>query len=293
MGINLGAFLSPLICGTLGEKVSFHYGFAAAGVGMLIGLLIFMWGQNKYIKPVGNAPVCEDIMLVKDHHQKTTCDLPLAKDEKQRIAVIFIMMFFCIFFWASFEQAGSSLTLFAERSTDRLIPFLNWEFPVSYFQSVNPLLIILLAPLFSKMWLDLADINKNPSLPVKFSLGLFLVAVGFVLMVIASAIAGTGKVSFLWLIGVYLFHTLGELCISPVGLSMVTKLAPLKFASLLMGTWFLSSFFANFIAGYFAGSYDNLKTTEFFLIPVVLTGISAILILFLTKLIKKWMHGVE
>ena len=293
MGINLGAFLSPLICGTLGEKVSFHYGFAAAGVGMLIGLLIFMWGQNKYIKLVGNAPACEDIMLVKDHHQKTTCDLPLAKDEKQRIAVIFIMMFFCIFFWASFEQAGSSLTLFAERSTDRLIPFLNWEFPVSYFQSVNPLLIILLAPLFSKMWLDLADINKNPSLPVKFSLGLFLVAVGFVLMVIASAIAGTGKVSFLWLIGVYLFHTLGELCISPVGLSMVTKLAPLKFASLLMGTWFLSSFFANFIAGYFAGSYDNLKTTEFFLIPVVLTGISAILILFLTKLIKKWMHGVE
>jgi len=293
MGINLGAFLSPLICGTLGEKVGFHYGFAAAGVGMLIGLLIFMWGQNKYIKPVGNAPVCEDIMLVKDHHQKTTCDLPLAKDEKQRIAVIFIMMFFCIFFWASFEQAGSSLTLFAERSTDRLIPFLNWEFPVSYFQSVNPLLIILLAPLFSKMWLDLADISKNPSLPVKFSLGLFLVAVGFVLMVIASAIAGTGKVSFLWLIGVYLFHTLGELCISPVGLSMVTKLAPLKFASLLMGTWFLSSFFANFIAGYFAGSYDNLKTTEFFLIPVVLTGISAILILFLTKLIKKWMHGVE
>ena len=293
MGINLGAFLSPLICGTLGEKVSFHYGFAAAGVGMLIGLLIFMWGQNKYIKLVGNAPACEDIMLVKDHHQKTTCDLPLAKDEKQRIAVIFIMMFFCIFFWASFEQAGSSLTLFAERSTDRLIPFLNWEFPVSYFQSVNPLLIILLAPLFSKMWLDLADISKNPSLPVKFSLGLFLVAVGFVLMVIASAIAGTGKVSFLWLIGVYLFHTLGELCISPVGLSMVTKLAPLKFASLLMGTWFLSSFFANFIAGYFAGSYDNLKTTEFFLIPVVLTGISAILILFLTKLIKKWMHGVE
>lgn len=293
MGINLGAFLSPLICGTLGEKVGFHYGFAAAGVGMLIGLLIFMWGQNKYIKPVGNAPVCEDIMLVKDHHQKTTCDLPLAKDEKQRIAVIFIMMFFCIFFWASFEQAGSSLTLFADRSTDRLIPFLNWEFPVSYFQSVNPLLIILLAPLFSKMWLDLADISKNPSLPVKFSLGLFLVAVGFVLMVIASAIAGTGKVSFLWLIGVYLFHTLGELCISPVGLSMVTKLAPFKFASLLMGTWFLSSFFANFIAGYFAGSYDNLKTTEFFLIPVVLTGISAILILFLTKLIKKWMHGVE
>ena len=308
MGINLGAFLSPLICGTLGEKVGFHYGFAAAGVGMLIGLLVFMWGQNKFIKHVGNTPQychCEegqspDAAIYKTKNGnliyndiKETCELPLTKDEKQRIAVIFIMMFFCIFFWASFEQAGSSLTLFADRSTDRLIPFLNWEFPVSYFQSVNPLLIILLAPLFSKMWLDLADINKNPSLPVKFSLGLFLVAFGFVLMVIASAFAGTGKVSFFWLIGVYLFHTLGELCISPVGLSMVTKLAPLKFASLLMGTWFLSSFFANSIAGFFAGSYDSLKTTEFFVIPAVITGLSSIIILFLTKIIKKWMHGVE
>lgn len=293
MGINLGAFLSPLVCGTLGEKVGFHYGFASAGVGMLIGLLIFMWGQNKYIKHVGNPPVCEDIVLLKDHQEKTSCDLPLTRDEKQRIAVIFIMMFFCIFFWASFEQAGSSLTLFADRSTDRLIPFLNWEFPVSYFQSINPLLIILLAPIFSKLWLDLADINRNPSLPVKFSLGLLLVAIGFLLMVIASSFAQTEKVSFIWLIGVYLFHTLGELCISPVGLSMVTKLAPLKFASLLMGTWFLSSFFANLIAGFFAGSYENLKATEFFMIPAIITGISAVVLLFIAKSIKKWMHGVD
>jgi len=306
MGINLGAFLSPLISGTLGEKVGFHYGFASAGVGMLIGLIIFMWGQNKFIKNVGNRPICAvtddknknakqiaTLPLVARNDKKIYCESPLTKTEKQRIAVIFIMMFFTIFFWASFEQAGSSLTLFAERSTDRMIPFLNWEFPASYFQSVNPLLIILFAPLFSKIWLDLADINKNPSLPVKFALGLLLVAVGFIVMVFASTLANTGKVSFLWLIGVYLFHTLGELCVSPVGLSMVTKLAPLKFASLLMATWFLSSFFANLTAGCFAGCYDSLKTTEFFVIPAIITGISAIILLLLKKPIKKLMNGIE
>jgi POT family proton-dependent oligopeptide transporter len=292
MGINLGAFLSPLICGTLGEKVGFHYGFASAGVGMLIGLLIFMWGQNKFIKHVGNRPICETDEKIKFSAQEY-CEAPLTKEEKQKIAVIFIMMFFTIFFWASFEQAGSSMTLFADRSTDRIIPFLNWEFPVSYFQSVNPLLIILIAPLFSKLWLDLADINKDPSDPVKFSMGLLFVSVGFLVMVAASALAGIGKVSFLWLIGVYFFHTVGELCLSPVGLSMVTKLSPAKFASLLMATWFLGSFFANSLAGFFAGNYDSLKTTEFFMIPALITGISGIMLFFLAKPIKKWMHGVE
>ena len=292
MGINLGAFLSPLICGTLGEKVGFHYGFASAGVGMLIGLLIFMWGQNKFIKHVGNRPICETDEKTK-YDAQDYCEAPLSKEEKQKIAVIFILMFFTIFFWASFEQAGSSMTLFADRSTDRLIPFLNLEFPVSWFQSVNPLFIMILAPIFSKLWLDLADINKNPSAPVKFAMGLLLVAVGFIVMVMASVFAGTGKVSFLWLIGVYFFHTLGELCISPVGLSVVTKLSPVKFVSLLMGAWFTASFFANSLAGYFAGSYDHLKTTEFFMIPALITGVSCIILLLLAKPIKKLMHGVE
>lgn len=294
MGINLGAFLSPLICGTLGEKVGFHYGFASAGVGMLIGLLIFMWGQNKFIKHVGNTP--SECVINKEQNsenKKLKCDTPLTTEEKQKIAVIFILMFFTIFFWAAFEQAGSSMTLFADRSANRIIPYFNWEFPVSYFQAVNPLFIMILAPVFSKLWLDLADFNKNPSAPIKFSLGLLLITIGFIVMVIASFLAETGKVSFLWLIGVYFFHTLGELCISPVGLSIVTKLAPLKFASLLMGTWFLSSFFANSIAGFFAGSYDSLKPTEFFMIPAVITGISFVILLFIAKPVKKWMHGVE
>lgn len=325
MGINLGAFFSPLICGTLGEKLGFHYGFASAGIGMLIGLLIFLWGQNRFIKEVGNRPICEaqkeelsfsvtegsvriypegesqtgQILTVAsqpeddNNKRKDTCKKPLTKDEKQRIAVIFIMMFFTIFFWASFEQAGSSMTLFADRSTDRMIPFLNREFPVSWFQSVNPLLIMLLAPLFSKLWIDLADINKEPSDPIKFSMGLLFVSIGFLIMIAASALAGVSKVSFLWLIGVYFFHTVGELCLSPVGLSMVTKLSPAKFASLLMATWFLGSFFANSIAGFFAGNYDSLKPTEFFMIPALITGISALVLFLISPLLKKWMHGVE
>jgi POT family proton-dependent oligopeptide transporter len=289
MGINLGAFFSPLICGTLGEKVGFHWGFAAAGVGMLIGALIYMWGEKRFCAGIGDSPAAIATPTATWERQK-----PLTTEEKHRITVIFILMFFSIFFWMAFEQAGCSLTLFADRSTDRVIPFLNWEFPASYFQSVNPLFIILLAPLFSRMWIDLSQRGKSPSVPVKFAVGLFLVAVGFVFMVIASSIAGpAGKVSFLWLMGVYLVHTLGELCISPVGLSVVTKLAPVKFASLLMATWFLGSFFANLAAGVFSGKYDDLSAPQFFMIPVLITGIAGIVALLLAKPIKKWMHGVE
>jgi len=291
MGINLGAFFSPLVCGTLGEKLGFNYGFASAGIGMIFGLLIFLWGQNKFIKEVGNSPNCK--LSVRENEKTDACNMPLTLEEKQRIAVIFVLMFFTIFFWASFEQAGSSLTLFADRSTDRFINFLNFEIPASWFQSVNPLFIIILAPFVSKLWVDLSDVNKNPSIPVKFVLGLLLVSAGFVVMIAASNFAGAGKISMLWLIGAYFFHTVGELCLSPVGLSMVTKLAPAKFLSLLMGTWFLSSFFANSFAGIFAGYYDSIKTADFFLIPALITAISAVLLFLLRNPIKKWMHGVE
>ena len=289
MGINIGAFLAPLVCGTLGEKIGFHYGFAAAGVGMLIGAVIYMWGQKRYCGHIKDIPV-----VISTNGESELKNELLTKVEKQRIAAIFILMFFSIFFWASFEQAGSSLTLFADRSTDRIIPFLNWEFPVSYFQSVNPLFIILLAPLFSKMWIDLSSRGKTPSVPVKFAVGLFLVSIGFVLMVMAATVSESAeKVSFMWLLAVYLFHTLGELCISPVGLSVVTKLAPVKFASFFMGTWFLASFFANLTAGLFAGKYDSLSAPEFFIIPVLVTAISGVVALVLAKPIKKLMHGIE
>ena len=293
MGINLGAFFSPLICGTLGEKINFHYGFAAAGVGMVIGLVIYMLGEKKFLTHHGLAPIhCKNKQVCDN--SRANLYKPITKEEKERIFVIFILMFFSIFFWASFEQAGSSLTLFADQSTNRIIPFLHWEFPASYFQSVNPLLIILLAPLFSTMWIKLANINRDPSTPVKFIYGLLFVALGFALMVVASNISSVeGKVSSLWLLGVYFFHTIGELCLSPVGLSAVTKLSPLKFASILMGVWFLSSFFANLLGGVLAGNYDTMTHTIFFMLPVLLTGGSAILLMFLTRPIIKWMNGIE
>lgn len=283
MGINLGAFFSPLVCSTLGEKVGWHYGFAAAGVGMVAGLLMYMWGQKKYLGNCGLA------MSKSQRDQANSA--PLSKVEKQRIAVIFILTLFSVFFWAAFEQAGSSLTIFADRSTDRVIPWLNWEMPAGYFQSLNPLFIFILAPLFSNMWVGLAGRNLNPSAPVKFAIALVLLAVGFVFMIPAAKLfLASGPVSLFWLVGVYFLHTLGELCLSPVGLSVVSRLAPLQFGSLLMGVWLMGSFAANFVGGIFAGEYDSMDPVTFFMIPTATAAGSAVVLFLISPMLKKWMH---
>ncbi|MCX6112813.1 MAG: peptide MFS transporter [Proteobacteria bacterium] len=290
IGINLGAFFAPLICGTLGEKVGWGWGFGSAGILMLVGVINYIM-YNKKLLP---ARVFEAANCKKNGNQ-APCE-PLTKEEKHKIAVIFIMMFFVIFFWASFEQAGSSLTLFADRATNRAISIFgwNWIFPTSWFQSVNPLFIFVLAPLFSGLWVRMAERNIEPSTPFKFVWGLVLLALGFVLMIFAvMAYEKGGPISMLWLLGVYLLHTLGELCLSPVGLSLVTKLSPARFASLLMGTWFMANFIANLASGLFAGNYDAMDHKTFFLIPVITAGAAAILLLLLIKPIKKWMHGIH
>jgi POT family proton-dependent oligopeptide transporter len=339
MGINLGAFFSPLVCGTLGEKVGWHWGFGAAGVGMVLGLVMYLWGQksllgDKGLKPAstGEKPYIPFVLigvilsfLAASAFQFSGYDLKglvpgyaykllllavlggliyayvskpeksgLTHVEKQRIAVIFIMVFFSIFFWAAFEQAGSSLTLFADRETNRVIPFINWEMPASYFQSINPLLIFILAPFFSKIWVRLGETGREPSSPVKFALGLSLLALGFVVMIAAAAMyQQSGPVSVMWLIGAYFFHTLGELCLSPVGLSLVTKLAPLQFGSLMMGVWLLSSFAANFVGGFFAGNYDAMNHTLFYMVPTGTAAGAAALLLLITPKLRKWMHGIH
>lgn len=341
MGINLGAFFSPLVCSTLGEKLGWHYGFLAAGVGMIIGLGMYLWGQNMFLgdkckkpmKPKTDwhvpviilsvvllflilsafqfsgykikesipsymrwiAALVAALALVYAYASKSEKS-NLTHTEKQRIAVIFIMVFFSIFFWASFEQAGSSLTLFADKETNRTLNLFGWqwEMPAGYFQSLNPLLIFILAPFFSKMWVKLSNIGKEPSSPTKFAAGLGLLGMGFVVMIIAASVyQQSGPVSVLWLSGAYLFHTLGELCLSPVGLSLVTKLAPAQFVSLFMGVWFLSSFVANFVGGFFAGNYDTMNHTFFYMMPAGTAFGSAILLLLITPKLKKWMHGVN
>lgn len=286
MGINLGAFFAPLVCGTLGEKYSWHLGFGVAGVGMVLGLTLYMIFQNKYLGDLGKKAV-----VSKNINNEKIENKPLTKVEKQRIAVIFVLSGFGVFFWSAFEQAGSSLTLFAERSINRVIPILNWEMPASYFQSINPLLIFILAPIFSKMWTKLAEKGKDPSVPIKFAIALQLLALGFLMMIPASYLfLSYGPVSLLWLVGVYFLHTIGELCLSPVGLSMVSRLAPAKFASLLMGTWFLSSFVAELTGGIFAGNYSKMSPVTFFMIPTLTAGIAGFVLFAISRPLKKWMN---
>ncbi len=184
-------------------------------------------------------------------------DPSLDKIERSRIWVIYIIAFFVIAFWAAFEQAGASLTFFAEEQTDRNL-FGWFDIPASAFQSVNPILIVALAPLFAMLWVRLGKKNQEPASPMKQSIGLFMVAVGYVIIALVVKDLGPGvKVSMVWLFSLYAIHTMGELCLSPIGLSMVVKLAPVRYSSLLMGVWFLSTALANKVAGDLSGYYPE------------------------------------
>jgi proton-dependent oligopeptide transporter, POT family len=245
MGINLGALISPLVCGYLGQRVDWHLGFGAAGIGMSLGLVQFL-AHRERLAHVGNKP--------DKLHRKEMAALGegLTAGEMKRLAAIGILFVFSSIFWAAFEQAGSSLNLFADQVTDNRV--LGWEFPSSWFQSVNSIFLIALAPVFSWLWLRMGD--RQPSSPAKFSYGLLFVGLGFILAALGASVADNGKVSPAWLIGVYLFNTTGELCLSPVGLSTVTKLAPARLVGLMMGVWFLSISTGNYLGGWIAGFYD-------------------------------------
>ena len=312
MGINLGAFIAPLVCGGLGEVYDsnglivpqmFKWGFLAACIGMIISIISFEILKHKYIvtptgDPIGNKP--KKIEKVVGEEKKpinlksylnwtvislslfvafkgllgldligafiyTLCiiapasiivDKSLTKEEKQKIWVIFIIAFFVIFFWSAFEQAGASLTFFAQEQTDRTI--LGSEVPSSYFQSVNAVAIVIFAPIFAWIWTKLGSKSKEPSSPVKQALGLFLLAVGYLIIALGvKDLDPSVKVSMFWLVTLYTVHTFGELCLSPIGLSMVVKLAPVRFASLLMGVWFLSTATANKFAGDLSSLYPE------------------------------------
>jgi POT family proton-dependent oligopeptide transporter len=231
-------------------------------------------------------------------------DNSLTKVERLRILVIFIISFFVIFFWSAFEQAGASLTFFADEQTNRNI--LGWEMPASYFQSFNAIFVVALAPLFALLWSLLGKRGVEPSSPVKQSIGLFLLSLGY--LVIAFGVRGVDshmKVSILWLTGLYFIHTMGELCLSPIGLSIVNKLAPVRFASLLMAVWFLSNAIANKFAGTLSGLYPENGTTksfigyqittlyDFFMLFVIMSGVAAIILFGLSKWLEKLMGGVK
>jgi proton-dependent oligopeptide transporter, POT family len=307
MGINLGAFIAPLICGYLGDTgnaADFRWGFLAACVGMCISLVLFITLKNKYVVTpegvqIGEKPNQDRTVTTGEPEVKVSksvmavwvgvflvlfallffvlevdligcfifsltisapgfiiSDPSLTPIERSRIWVIYIIAFFVIFFWAAFEQAGASLTYFAEEQTNRNL--LGYTVPASYFQSINALAIVIFAPIFVWLWGFLGKKKMEPASPFKQALGLFLLAVGY--LVIAFGVQGLQpgvKVSMIWLVSLYTIHTLGELCLSPIGLSMVNKLAPAKFASLLMGVWFLSTSAANKFAGTLSGLYPE------------------------------------
>ena len=222
---------------------------------------------------------------------------PLTKEEIDRIAVIVVLLFFVTFFWAGYEQAGSSFNLYTKDYINRHIFGWKWEIPATWLQSVNPLLVVALSPLFSWLWITLSKKKKNPSTPVKMGIGILFLGLGFLFMVGAVAQRGGDikdtaiKASLLWVLATYLFHTVAELCLSPIGLSMVTKLAPLRLASLFMGVWFVSNFMANLIAGYLASFVERLGAgTVFGGIAVVMVVLSFVVLLISRKLLVL-MHG--
>jgi len=326
VGINLGAFLAPLIVGYVGETINWHYGFAIAGFGMLAGLIQFYLGQNKIIKEdissqskklnpadwgiitlvsLINLPlilvilelnqIINDfffeilailIILIFFYFITKKKQLLTVKKDIKRIAYIGILSIFVIFFWVGFEQAGGSLTLFANNSVDR--NFLGFVIPASFFQSINPLIIILIGPMIANFWLSVDRSKNKINTSQKMGLGLLLLASGFFLIMIVNNSSET-SISLWWLVGVYFLHTMGELCLSPIGLSMVSKVSPKKIASLMMGFWFLSSAVANFTAGKLPAILEsnNLDLFTFLSVSSLLAGLVLILISsFMEKLIK-------
>ncbi|MGY8855479.1 MAG: peptide MFS transporter [Burkholderiales bacterium] len=326
VGINVGAFLAPLIVGYVGETINWHYGFAIAGFGMLAGLIQFYYGQNKIIKEdttqqsrklksadwglitiisIINIPLILLILEVNEVINNYFFEIFLAlvtfisfylltrkkqllsaKEDLKKIVYIGVLSIFVIFFWVGFEQAGGSLTLFANNSVDR--NFLGFIIPASFFQSINPLIIILIGPMIANFWLRVDRSKSNINTPQKMGLGLLLLAGGFFLITLVNN-SSDSAISLWWLVGVYFLHTLGELCLSPIGLSMVSKVSPRKIASLMMGFWFLSSAVANFMAGKLPGilQANNLDLFTFLTVTSIVAGLLLLLIsTFMEKLVK-------
>jgi POT family proton-dependent oligopeptide transporter len=290
MGINAGAFLAPFICSSLGESESWgwRFGYIAAGCGMLLSVAIQLIFARSVLGDIGvQASAKRALANTGGKHE------PLTKIEWDRLRVIFVLFVFIVLFWAAFEQAGGLMNLYAKDKTDRMLTA-TFEIKAGWFQSLNPAFIILLAPVFAAIWGWLGGHGKNPPTPVKMILGLMLTSIGFLFMVGAVFDQQAhGKASMIWLVFAYLLHTMGELCISPVGLSMVTKLSPLRLASVLMGVWFLINFVANYLAGVVGAMAESMGELNIFGgIAAVLAVFGALLWLLSGKLVM-WMHGAE
>ena len=345
MGINIGAFTATLLCGYLGEQVGWAYGFGAAGIGMLFGLIIFLWGQkyleglaeppsNKYLQKMNGisyeswAYISGIFMVLVTWFLVQNSQLVgqllggfgaifigawllyalfrCAPDERDRLIVVGILILFSLIFWALFEQAGSSLNILTDRGVNRVI--FGWEVPASMFQSLNAGFIFTIAPLFAMLWIALAKRNMEPSTPIKFSIGIIFVGLGFLALVYGMSSSEGLQTGVFWIILIYLLHTLGELCLSPVGLSSVTKLSPQRIVGFMMGMWFFASAAGNYVAGLIAratasdssgvsNDVFDLTQKQSFMDVYTDVGLMAIgcgiLLAILTPFLKKLMHGAN
>ena len=345
MGINIGAFTATLLCGYLGEQVGWAYGFGAAGIGMLFGLIIFLWGQkyleglaeppsNKYLQKMNGisyeswAYISGIFMVLVTWFLVQNSQLVgqllggfgaifigawllyalfrCAPDERDRLIVVGILILFSLIFWALFEQAGSSLNILTDRGVNRVI--FGWEVPASMFQSLNAGFIFTIAPLFAMLWIALAKRNMEPSTPIKFSIGIILVGLGFLALVYGMRSSEGLQTGVFWIILIYLLHTLGELCLSPVGLSSVTKLSPQRIVGFMMGMWFFASAAGNYVAGLIAratasdssgvsNDVFDLTQKQSFMDVYTDVGLMAIgcgiFLAILNPILKKLMHGAS
>jgi len=244
IGINIGAFLSSLIVGYVGQNIGWHYGFGLAGIGMAIGMLIYMWGQ-KYLTHVGNFSGVSE-----NPEEKAAMKRPLNAIEKDRMKVLLLSFLIIIVFWGAFEQAGGLLNIYADEKVNRLV--FGWEMPASWFQSFNAFFIIVFGTTVAGFWANRKLNGKETSTLLKMGVGTIIMGLGFLLMAFASKDASSiayGTAAFWWLVGAYLLHTIGELCASPTALSFITKLAPMKYASIMMGVYFAATGLGNKLAG--------------------------------------------
>jgi len=298
MGINIGAVLAPLVCGFLAQhegfksfigslgfhpSTSWHWGFGAAGVGMTLGLIIYVLNRRQF------SHVGQKTTPAKE--PSATSNQPLTRDDYKRIAAIFIFFLFTILFWAAYEQKGASLNLFALKLVRTEL--FGFAFPSSWLQSLTPLFVILLAPMFSILWIKLG--TRQPSSPVKFVFGLLFIGLAYVLLVPGAALTAAGKISPLWLVGLYFLEVVGEMCLSPVGLSTVTKLSPLKLVGIMMGVWFLAASLGSKLAGYLSGFFVPDAGTLVRLYGGIAAGllVSAGILALLTPKVKKLMGTVH
>ena len=283
MGINLGAFLGPIIAGKLAEGVDWHIGFACAGVGMLLGLTQYILGRRRLDPAIQR-------LAARPKSTGTAAAPGLSGDDWRRIAAVVVLFVFASLFWGAYEQAGSTLNLFADRYVN--LELFGIKLYASWFVSIQAAFVILLSPGFAWLWVKLGP--RQPSSPAKFALALMFVGLAFVLLMPAGALAMGGvKVSPLWLVAAYFIQELGELCLSPVGLSLVTKLSPVRLVGLLMGVFFLSNAVGNKLAGWSAGFISTVPLPTLFGATAAVTLVAAVVMFLLIKPVRGLMGGVN